>query len=477
MTRKTSIFIFIGLIFTFVLWMIDRASMVVVDWNNTRSIFSIPEAMLFILVIFAVIDLMTRIVRKLFKAQLKEVYKASVFRENTDENATIDVLAGKISDKLVINRRDFDNSLLLVLKAMTSVTAGDMTEARVNLKELKKIIGNDPIIDVLKMKIYKGEKDFDKMEKLSGKLMKNENIQIIGMKAAVEAQMQKKEFKEALETANKAFELRQDLYWVIESAFELRAKAKDWDGAMQVLDAGVKKKMIPEAKFKRFKSIVLMEMAKEYRAEGDDVNFFKCCSQAIELDSTLVEAALLMAEYYMANDNQFRKAAKVLTEIWKRNPVDEVAYAYLNLWPNDDVLEKIKKMESFAMLNGIRPSLNNRLLAELTSKAGLWGKAKGELEVFLINNPCTKIICDIAAKYEEKFSKDKAAAKEWKNRGKSCAADSAWVCEECGEVTHKWNSVCDKCGAFGQNKWHLYVEENVELPNEEILSSNEEDDE
>ena len=242
MTRKTSIFIFIGLIFTFVLWMCDKSSLVAVDWRNTHSEFSIPEAMLFALVVFAVIDMMTRIVRKLIKAQLKEVYKTSVFRENTDENATIDVLAGKISDKLVINRRDFDSSMLLVLRAMTSITAGDMREARENLRALKKIIGNDPIIDVLKIKIYKGEKDFDKMEKLSAKLMKNENIRIVGMKAAVEAQMQKKEFKEALETANKAFELRQDLYWVIESAFELRAKAKDWDGAMQVWTPAIRKK-------------------------------------------------------------------------------------------------------------------------------------------------------------------------------------------------------------------------------------------
>lgn len=84
------------------------------------------------------IDMMTRIVRKLIKAQLKEVYKTSVFRENTDENATIDVLAGKISDKLVINRRDFDSSMLLVLRAMTSITAGDMREARENLRALKK---------------------------------------------------------------------------------------------------------------------------------------------------------------------------------------------------------------------------------------------------------------------------------------------------------------------------------------------------
>lgn len=476
MTRKTSIFIFIGLIFTFVLWMCDKSSLVTVDWRATHSEFSIPEAMLFALVVFAVIDMLTRIVRKLIKAQLKEVYRTSVFKENTDENATIDVLAGKISDKLVINRRDFDNSMLLVLKAMTSITAGDMKEARENLKSLKKIIGNDPIIDVLKMKIYKGEKDFDKMEKLSAKLMKNENIRIVGMKAAVEAQMQKKEFKEALATANKAFELRQDLYWVIESAFELRAKAKDWDGAMQVLDAGYKKKMIAEEKFKRFKAAILLEMAKEYEAKGDDVNFFKCCSQSIEMDHTLVQAALEMAKYYVKNDNQYRKAAKVLTEAWKRNPVDEVAYAYLALWPKEDILDKIKRMESFAMLNGIRPSLNNRILAELTSKAGLWGKAKGEMEVFLINNPCTKIICDIATAYEEKHTKDKAAAKKWKNRAKTCAHDSAWVCEECGDVSDSWNAVCQNCGAFGQYKWHLYVEDAVELSQDEKLSEKEEDD-
>ena len=185
MTRKTSIFIFIGLIVTFVLWMFDRSSLVTVNWRQTYSQFSLPEAMLFLLVLFAVIDLITRIVRAVIRAQLKEVYRTSVFRNDTDENATIDVLAGKITDKMILNRRDFDNSMLLVLRAMTSITAGDMKEARVNLNNLKKIIGDDPIIDVLKMKIYKGEKDFDRMEKLSAKLMKNESIQLIGMKACL----------------------------------------------------------------------------------------------------------------------------------------------------------------------------------------------------------------------------------------------------------------------------------------------------
>ncbi len=478
MTRKTSIFIFIGLIVTFALWMFDRSSLVIVNWRHTHSEFSIPEAMLFLLVLFAIIDLITRIVKAVIRAQLKEVYRTSVFRDNTDENATIDVLAGKITDKMILNRRDFDSSMLLVLRAMASITAGDMKEARTNLNDLKKIIGDDPIIDVLKMKIYKGEKDFNRMEKLSAKLMKNESIQLIGMKAAVEAQMQKKHFKEALATVNRAYELRQDLYWVIESAFELRAKSKDWEGAMQVLDAGLKKKMVTPNNYKRYKSIVLLEMAREYAAKKDEVNFFKCASQSLEADPTLVPAAIELAHYYKRTDNQYRKAAKILTEAWKRNPVDELAYEYLKLWPKEEILEQIQRLESFTMLNSIRPSLNNRLIAELTSKAGLWTRAKGELEMFLINNPCTKIICDIAAKFEEKYSKDKIAAKEWKSRMNICANDSAWVCDECGHADKEWEPICPVCGAFGHAKWHLYVEENQEQQKvEETLTANEEDDE
>ena len=457
MTRKISTFIFIGLIFTAVVWMLDRHGVVVVAWHGERSVFSVPEFMLLVLLFVALINFINRIVRRLVNLQVKDAYK-NTLQDNLKENEAIDVLAGKISEKIVINRGDFDASLLLVLKAMTSVTAGDMKTARENLKDLKKIIGSDPIIDVLKMKIYKGEKDFDNMEKLSAKLMKNEDIQIVGMKAAVEAQMKKREFKEALQTANKAFELRQDLYWVIESAFELRAKAQDWDGALQVLDAGHKKKLVPEGRYKRLKAIVLYEMAKEYKAKGDDVNFFKCASQSIAADETLVPAALIMSEYLVANDNQYRKAAKVLTNAWKRNPVDELAYAYLDLWPEEEILDRIRRMESFAVLNTKRPSLNNRIMAELCAQAGLWSRAESEIGVFLINNPATKRICEIAAKYEKYYKKDKEAAAEWQKKCPKCADDSQWVCKSCGHKSAEWHSVCPKCTAFGQNMWHLYVE-------------------
>lgn len=457
MTRKISTFVFIGLIFTAFMWMLDKNSVITIDWRGYHDILSVPELMLLVLLFVVIIDIFNKICRKIFNLQVKEVYRSSL--NSVKENETIDALAGKISEKIIIDRADFDCSLLLVLKAMTAITAGDMAEARFHIKELKKVIGNDPILDVLKMKIYKGEKNFDKMEKLSEKIMKNSDIQIVGMKAAVEAQMEKKEFKEALATANRAFELRQDLYWIIESAFELRAKAQDWDGALQVLEAGKKKKIIPAARYKRLKAIILFEKAMVYQSKGDEVNFFKYCSQSIEADETLVPAALALADYYKANDNQVRKAGEVLLRAWKRNPTDEIAYAYLGLHEHDSAKSKIQVMEGLAITNALRPSLNNRILAELSAEAGLWAKAKGEIEVFLINNPCTKRICEIISKYEAVYNKDTKASKSWKNKEETCADDALWVCESCGERSKEWHTICPNCRALGESKWHLYMED------------------
>lgn len=480
MTRKISSFIFIGLIFTLIIWMLDKHSVIAVQFRGDRSNFSIPEAMFVVLLCVAIIDFINRLFRKLIFKQAKEAYKTAVLNSRSDESAAIEALAGRISERLVLERQDFDNALLLVLKIMTAITAGDMHEARATIKELKKIIGNDPILDLLQMKIYKGEKDFAKMGKLSAKLIKNEDVQMVGLKAAVEVQMQKKEFNEALTTANKAFELRQDLYWVIESAFELRARNNDWEGAMQVFDAGVKKKIIPVAKQRRLKSVVLFELAKQLKAKGDETNFFKFCTQAFESDQTLVAAAIELAQYYVANDNQYRQAAKILTTAWKKNPTDTVAYAYLALFPNESYKEKIARMEEFSLYNSKRPSLNNRILAELCVEVGLWQKAKGEIEVFLINNPCTQTICKLIASFEKLYNKDNATSQKWLDKFDTCARDSEWVCSSCNAASEEWYAVCPVCGAFGESRWHLYTE-TPEVESENTIDnetdSNEDDEE
>lgn len=455
MNKKIYTFWIVGLILILLIREGDVTGSISVNWRGISEVLPLAGVLLWVWVFVAAVYVINLLLHttaaKLFSETLRFSGKGAASTEK-----------GFVSDKIVLNRTDIDSSMMLLLKAMTSITAGDMTAARNHLKELRKIIGDDMIIDALTLKIYKGEKNFDKMEELSAKLVGNPHLELISLKAAIEAQMQKKEFEQALVTANKAFEVRQDLYWVIESAFNLRAKADDWEGALQVLNSGYKKKIIPSEKYKKLKAVTLYMLAENAKHSGDSVNFFKYCSQAIENNREFVPAALALARYYVETDNQIRKAANVLSNIWRQNPTMEVAEMYLNLWPNDTAAERVQRMESLSLTNSKRPSLNNLMLAILDTEAEFWNKARGEFEIFLINNPATKLLAKVIYDYEKIFHKNKDAAEKWKNKTASCADDSVWICSKCGNVSDKWHPVCDNCSAIGEYSWHLYVEKSAE---------------
>ncbi len=451
-------FTFLGIVAFLVLLVYagDKNSEIYISWRSFNSHISLSLFIILLAIISAFITLLNHLVHIYFKKQADEVLK--IMQKTTSDYE---------EENIVLNRKEINSAMMLLVETMTAITEGDMIKAKTSLADLKQIIGNDAIIDILLLKIYKGEKNFDKMEELSEKILSNPNLQLIGFKAAIEAQMQKKEFEQALKNANKAFEIRQDLYWVIESAFSLRVKSKDWEGALQVLDSGYQKKLINQEKYTSLKAVVLYELAKKSKKDGDSINFFKFCSQSFELEPKLVPVALALAEYYMENDRQVRKAAKILSKIWKINPTTEIAEAYLNLWPEDTDLERVHRMETLALTNGKNPSVNNIMLSELYCKANLWAKAKSEFEIFLINNPATKKLAKTIAYYEKKANNNEQAATNWKKKSLNCVDDNMWVCSVCGKVSSKWHSYCKKCGETGSFEWHLFAIKEKEKQKEE----------
>jgi uncharacterized membrane-anchored protein len=299
--------------------------------------------------------------------------------------------------------------------------------------------------------------------------MKNEDIQLVGMKAALEAQMEKKEFTEALKTVNQAFEVRQDLYWVIGSAFLLRAKNNDWLGALEVLETGIEKGLTPPQKASRLRAVALYELAKQ--SEQDKTKFFKFITQSLNENPKFIPAALDLADYYVKTDHQIRKAENVLYRMWCENPTYEVMQAYLNLFPKDTRQEKIQRMEKLAVVNTKRPSLNNLMLAELYIKAKKYAKAKTECQIFLLKNPATQKIAELLQEMEQKSAKNGKPAnglfaslrRRLAEMGKeatveSCPKDFQWVCANCGHTESIWQPICPECGEIGRNYWHLYVD-------------------
>ena len=416
--------------------------------------FSINNFILYVFCVLVIFECIVFIIKYSIKLIKKDVLLSNkVFYADKD---SIEVITSLDKDKLVLARSQFDEAAILIVKAMGAITAGLMNEARRHLVVLRKIIGDDAIIDILMLKIYKGEKNFDKMEQLSQKLIQNEDIQLVGMKAALEAQIEKKEFNEALKTVNKAFEIRQDLYWVVGSAFLLRAQNKDWLGALEVLESGMDKNIIPSLKANRLKAVSFYELAKQAQNDGDNTKFYKFITQAIDTNPRLIPAALDLANFYINCDKQKRKAEQVLLKIWRENPCYEVAISYLEMFNKDTIAERIQRMEKLSLSNNKRPSLNNLILAELYVKARKFAKAKAECRIFLLKNPATEKIASILSILEKKTNK-----KTLQNNNDvviDYPRDFQWVCANCGHIHEKWEPICDKCDEIGRIYWHLYID-------------------
>lgn len=434
--------------------------------------YSFSQICLILIAIFLSFDFIAFLFKKIVQLIKNDVLLSN--HSFLGDKESIETIQAGNKDKIVLSRTQFDEAAILIVKAMGAITAGLMNEARRLLVSLRKIVGDDAIIDILMLKIYKGEKNFDKMEQLSQKLMNNEDIQLVGMKAALEAQMQKKEFTEALKTVNQAFEVRQDLYWVISSAFLLRAKNNDWLGALEVLESGIEKNITPEQKAARLKSVALYELAKQALDENDKTKYFKFITQALHENHKLIPAALDLANFYLKNDNQVRKAEKVLYDMWVENPSYEVALAYLKLFNTDTKIEQIQRMEKLALANNKRPSLNNLILAELYLKAKKYAKARTECKIFLLKNPATQKMAEIIEKLDEKTHKKSLNSKGFvqsltqkiSHLGKgdlaidNCPKDFQWVCANCGHTENEWSPICENCGEIGRSYWHLYVDNN-----------------
>jgi len=427
---------------------------------ESSSAYSLNEAAFFLFCLFVVAELIVLVFRKTVNLLKNDVLISN--HSFAGDSESIEVIQGSTKNKIVLSRNQFDEAAILIVKAMSAITTGVMNEARRHLVSLRNIIGEDAVVDILMMKIYKGEKNFDKMEELSQKLMQNEDIQLVGMKAALEAQLEKKEFTEALKTVNQAFEVRQDLYWVIRSAFVLRAQSNDWMGALEVLESGIEKNITPVQKGQRLKAIALYELGRQAYNEGDKTNFVKFLTQALNVNSKLIPAALDLASYYAKSDGQRRKAEHILYNMWTENPSYEVAAAYLALFSKDTKAERIQRMEKLALSNNKRPSLNNLILAELYIKTKKYNKAKTECKIFLLKNPATQKMAEILAVLDADNNKKSKSFKSTPRRNEphneDFPKDFQWVCANCGHTEDNWAPICPECGEVGRNYWHLYVD-------------------
>jgi hypothetical protein len=148
---KIFIFLLIGLgLASFII----PSGKVIFTFAGQARVIPITTILIIIFIFFAVMEAVLTGLKA-----ISSMLKNDVLLSNhsfAGDKESIPVIDAAQNSKIVLSRSQFDEAAILIVKTMGDISSGVMNEARRHLVNLRKIIGNDAIIDILMLKIYKG---------------------------------------------------------------------------------------------------------------------------------------------------------------------------------------------------------------------------------------------------------------------------------------------------------------------------------
>lgn len=253
----------------------------------------------------------------------------------------------------------------------------------------------------------------------------------------------------ARQYAEQAAEAAPYLPWAAEATLEYHARSGNWQAALDLLDRQKAAHVLDKATASRLKTVLLTAKARD-SLEKDPPVARDNAVQALKIDKGFVPAALVAAQAYIREDN-LRKAASVLEQVWKIEPHPDVAALYVRARGGDSALDRLKRAER---LQSLRPNhvesllavagaaLAARDLAKARDKAMAAARIEPRESVFLL-------LADI----EEAETGDETRIRHWMAQALKAPRDPAWVAD--GTVSEHWLPVSPVTGKLDAFQWKV----------------------
>ncbi|SCA56179.1 putative enzyme of heme biosynthesis (HemY-like) [Candidatus Terasakiella magnetica] len=344
-------------------------------------------------------------------------------------------------------------------KGMVAVAAGETTEARKHAKKAHDLLDDPSLTMLLSAQAAQLDGDEQAATRFFEDMSKTKGMEFLGLRGLLNQASARGDMDEALELAQQAYRLKPKTQWLAQSLLELQLKKGQWAEAEATLSSSIKHKLVDAKEGARQKAALMVERAGLASAEGLNDQAIKLLGQALKQDGGLVPAALEQAKL-LGKANKRRKAISLIEEVWRKNPHPDLYALYQEMQSEPDALKRVNLAEKLAGQN--RKHIESRIIiARAALEAQLWGEARDELKVLLVEAPSSRVFA-LMAELVETENNDLSGAREWLRKATQAQADPAWVCHTCGDVSADWSAVCPKCHGFDTKAWQTPSQANVE---------------
>ncbi|MBY0382644.1 MAG: heme biosynthesis protein HemY [Xanthobacteraceae bacterium] len=333
-----------------------------------------------------------------------------------------------------------------ITQGLIAVGTGDPYAARQHAGVAKRLAAHDPLALVLHAQTAQLEGDHAAAQRAFHQMAEREDTRLLGLRGLfIEAQRNDDPYT-AVAMAEEALKTAPASPWASQAVLGFRCAKADWDGAVAILENNYAAGLVDPETYRRQRGVLLTARAQELEQSDRDVSR-KSIMEAVKLAPTLVPAAALAAKFY-SEDNQIRRAMRVIETAWTTNPHPDLADAYAHVRLGDSARERLARVVTLAQKTP--ESIEGRLaIARAAIDAGEFPQAREALKP-LIATP-TQRVALLMAELERAENGDEGRMRHWMLRAVRAAHDPVWTAD--GYVSNRWRPVSPVTGRIDAFRW------------------------
>ena len=354
-------------------------------------------------------------------------------------------------------RRDWrrNRGYKALTQGMVAVAAGDAQEARRQANKAENLLAEPPLTMLLSAQAAQLSGDEKAASKFFEKMSERKDTKYLGIHGMLNQAIQEGDKVVALDLAEKANDLNPKTDNVSKALFELQVQSGNWEEAEDTIRKAVKDKHLDTDIGRRRRAVILYQRSVEAESNGQLNDALSFAKKANNLVPGFVPAAERTSRLLQGAGKR-RKAASVIEEIWVTNPHPQLADVMEELSSGVGAQEKMRSVEKLANYNKDHAE-SHLAIAKAALVAEMWQEAREHLEaVAEAANPGdvpSARVCRYMAELEEGENHDIEASREWLKKAAIAEPDSAWNCNQCGQVMADWDPVCNHCESFDSLEW------------------------
>jgi HemY protein len=305
---------------------------------------------------------------------------------------------------------------------LIAAEAGEFEDARRHADKAEDLIDEPRLALLLQARAAEVAGDTSGAERAYSGMLQNEDTEVLGRKGLMAAALKRGDRTAARAHAEAALKASKTANWPFQYAFDLAVQAADWEGAIDTLDTGDRRKMIEDKVAKRRRAVLMAALAAKLERERRSDKAAEMAQKAFRMAPAFAPAGALAARL-LVGEGKPERAAAILEEAWENGPHPALAHAYRDLMPGESREARAERMAALA--DKRRDHRESKIvLAELAMERGDWGAAQGALEDAYRENPSSRI-CILFAQVARGRG-DENGARTWLAQAAAAPREPDW---------------------------------------------------